>query len=517
MSSTHHRPTVLRSSIVIASFTMGSRALGFVRDVLLAAILGTGAQADAFIVAFRLPNLFRRLFAEGAFAAAFIPSYIAENTKQEQQIFAGQVLGLITLALAALTILAEIFMEQLVFLLAGGFRADPEKFMLAVLFSRITFPYLIFMFLTALYGALLNAAGRFWASSAAPVLLNVILIICLLAAWDQGALAGFWLSVGVAIAGIAQALMMIFAAWRAKILAWPVRFHLSDNTKNFLLLAAPALAAGGVTQLNIIIGTRIASSAPAAVAHLYYAERLYQLPLAVIGIAIGAALLPDLAQKLSQNQFAAARRALIGALEGALLLTLPAACALLAIAEPTIAALFEYGRFRPADRIASALVLMGFAIGLPAFVLQRLLSSTFFARRDTKRPFYYALIAIIFNVAASLTLFPYWGAVGIAVATSFAAWIYAGLLFFYAARQNWVGWEKANSINLALIASASLFMAAALYVMQYLYMMPDAGWRRAAYLAALVILGLAIYASACHIFKLINWQNLKQGFHRISE
>ncbi len=508
-------PTVLRSSVVIGTLTMGSRTLGFARDVLLAIILGTGAQADAFIVAFRLPNLFRRLFAEGAFAAAFIPSYIAEATQQEQKIFAGRVLGLITLALAALTIFAEIFMEQIVFLLAGGFRATPEKFELAILFSRITFPYLIFMFLTALYGALLNAAGRFFASAAAPALLNLVLISCLLAAWSQGGLAGLWLSLGVTIAGIAQAFMMIIAAARAKMFAWPLRFNLSENTKKFLTLAAPALAAGGVTQLNIIIGTRIASSAPAAVAHLYYAERLYQLPLAVIGIAIGAALLPDLARKISQNQIADAQRAMNRAFEGAMILTLPAALALAVIAEPIISALFEYGRFSADDRASSALVLIGFALGLPAFVLQRLLSAAFFARRDTKRPFYYSLSAIIFNVAASLTLFPYFGAMGIALATSLASWVYVGLLFRTAAQNDWIGWQKASSIKLTLMMISSLLMAATLYAMQYMYSniysMPEAGWMRILYLVALVILGLALYAAACHIFKLINWHELKQG------
>ncbi len=508
------RSSLFRSSIVIGSVTLISRALGFVRDVLLAAILGTGAQADAFIVAFRLPNLFRRLFAEGAFAAAFIPSYIAGETHQERKIFAGRVLSLLSLALVVLTILAEIFMEELVFLLAGGFSSAPEKFALAVLFSRIMFPYLVFMFLTALYGAVLNAAGRFLASSAAPVLLNLILIVSLLAAWLQGGLAGFWLSVGVSVAGIAQAVMMFFAASRAQLFVWPRRFHLSPQIKNFLLLAGPALAAGGVTQLNIIIGTRIASSQPAAVAHLYYAERLYQLPLAVIGIAIGVALLPDLAQKISEHQADAARRALRRALEGAMILTLPAALGLIAAATPIIAALFEYGRFSAADTQASALVLIGFAFGLPAFVLQRILSQAFFARRDTRRPFHYALAAIALNVAASLALFPYWGAAGIALATSLAAWAHSGFLFQYAARQDWIGWEKAHSKKLAFIFLAALFMGAVLFVIQSIYALPAAGLTRISYLAMLVIFGLAIYAISCHILKLINWSDLKQEFRR---
>ena len=500
------QPSLFKSSFIIGGLTMMSRIFGLIRDVFLAALLGSSAQADAFIVAFRLPNLFRRLFAEGAFSAAFIPIYAAERS-EAQAAFAGHILSIVSLALLLLTILAEIFMEGLVFLLAGGFADDPDKFALAVLLSRIMFPYLICMFLTALYGAVLNAAFRFVAAAAAPILLNLVLIGAALASWIWGGAAVFYLSWGVALAGIAQAAMMIAACARAGLMPFPLRFTFTPAIRKFFTLLMPALATGGVVQINILVGTRIASSAPSAVSHIYYAERLYQLPLAVIGIAIGAALLPALAQTIHDPQ--TARRATNRALEGALLLTLPASAALIIIAEPIIAALFEYGNFTSIDCAASALILIGFAAGLPAFVIQRVLSAAFFARQNTQKPFHYALYAMLINVALSLILFPYLGAFGIAVATSLAAWAQAFALL-RRARQNL--WLEPLWRPVLLIMIAAVCMTAALYGCQILYPLPDASQQRILYLAALIIFGLLIYLALCHMLKLVRLSQLKREF-----
>ena len=487
-----------------------SRVFGLARDVLLALVLGVGAQADAFVIAFRLPNLFRRLFAEGAFAAGFIPVY-SSMREEERKHFAAVVLSFISLFLLGLTIIAEIFMEELVFLLAGGFDVSSDKFALAVLCARITFPYLVFMFLTALYATLLNVGGRFLASSTTPILLNIALIIACLTLWqfNQSENAAFYLSLAIIIAGIAQVAMIIFAAARANLLVLPKKITITQKLKEFFNLLLPALAAGGVVQLNIIIGTRIASSQESAVAQLYYAERLYQLPLAIIGIALSLALLPALAAQIENKT--QVQNALARAMEGAMLLTLPAAAALAIIAEPIIAALFEYGAFNETARINTALILAAFALGLPAFVAQKILSAACFAHHDTKTPLYFSALALVVNVCLALLWFPLWGAAAIALATSLAAWANALGLWFVAARQKWIVTKPLYKTFLAQ-AAVSALMAGALFAIQSFYPLPELYLIRIFYLVALVLIGLVIYSFICHIVKLVNVKEIKKEF-----
>jgi putative peptidoglycan lipid II flippase len=425
-----------RAFATVGAMTILSRVLGFIRDVLIAATLGAGPIADAFFVAFRVPNLFRRLFAEGAFDAAFIPLFATRFHGEGGEIaarrFAEQALAGLTLALVAFTLLGEIAMPWLMLLLAPGFAADPAKLALAVLLGRIALPYLLCMSLVALYSGVLNALGRFAVAALAPTLLNIVLILVLLALigfghGDQNATA-IALAWGIALAGLLQVVVVAVAAAKASMrLAFrPPR--LDADMRRLLLLAAPGLVAGGMTQLTVLINTVIASLQDRVVSWLYYADRLFQLPLGVIGVAIGVVLLPELSHKLRSGDHSAAIASENRALEIALLLTLPAATALLVAAGPIVRVLFEHGAFSAVDAKATAAMLAALALGLPAFVLIKVFHPGFFAREDTKTPMLYAGIGMAANIGLGLMLFVILGAVGLALATSVAGWLQVALL-----------------------------------------------------------------------------------------
>jgi putative peptidoglycan lipid II flippase len=425
-----------RAFATVGAMTGISRVLGFIRDVLVAAVLGAGPVADAFFVAFRIPNLFRRIFAEGAFSAAFIPLFAkhhhGEGGEAAGRAFAEQALACLTLALIVFTIFGEIFMPWLMLLLAPGFFADPEKLDLAVLLARISLPYLLCMSLAALYSGILNALGKFAAAAFAPSLLNVVLIIVLvglIALGEEGhCRAAVALAWGISISGALQVLIVMAAAARAGMRLAPRLPRFSEDMKRLLALGAPAVIAGGVTQIAAILTTIIASLQDRVVSWLYYADRLFQLPLGIIGVAIGVVLLPDLSRKLRADDHAAALESENRSLEVALLLTLPASVALLVAAHPIVSVLFERGAFASEDANATAAMLAALAPGLPAYVLIRVLHPGFFAREDTKAPMLYAGIGMAANAALSLVLFLAIGPVGIAVGTTIAGWLQVALL-----------------------------------------------------------------------------------------
>ena len=341
---------LLKAFATVGSFTMMSRVLGFVRDILMAAVLGSGAVADAFFVAFRIPNLFRRVFAEGAFNSAFVPLFARrlEGQGQEQaRKFAEQVASFLVFVLIVLTALAEIFMPWIMFAMAWGFSDTPEKFDLAVAMTRITFPYLIFVSLLALFSGILNAFGKFAAAAFAPVLLNVvfILVLAVLASGGSGAseFSGLVLASAVTVAGVLQLLVVMFASRQIGMVLRIRPPRLTPGVKRLLALGIPGVIAGGITQINIIIGTFIATLQDGAVSWLYYADRLYQLPLGVVGIAIGVVLLPDLSRKFQEGNRVAAFESQNRSLEFSLILTLPAALALFIIPHEIISVLFERG------------------------------------------------------------------------------------------------------------------------------------------------------------------------------
>lgn len=423
---------LLRAVVTVGGFTMASRVLGFIRDVLIAAVLGAGPVADAFFVALRLPNLFRRLFAEGAFNAAFIPVFsgeLAQGGARRAAEFAERVLSLMLIVLTAITIAAELAMPWFVTALAPGFTQRPDSFALAVEMARITFPYLWLITLASLMGAILNALDRFAAAAAAPCLLNIIMIGALLFFADALETPGHVLSVAVTVAGLAQLAMMGWALKRAGYELRLVMPRLDPAVVRVLKLLGPGAVGAGVMQINLLIGTLIASLLPTgAIAYLYYADRIYQLPLGVIGVAMGTALLPRLSRSLKNGDAADASRALNRGLELALFLTLPAAVALAVIPEAIVTVLFERGAFTAEDAQATGLVLAAYAFGLPAFVLVKVLSPGFFAREDTKTPVQIAAVSVAANIALGFALYRPFGAVGLALSTSLASWINTVLL-----------------------------------------------------------------------------------------
>ncbi|MEX3016584.1 murein biosynthesis integral membrane protein MurJ [Gymnodinialimonas hymeniacidonis] len=431
---------LLAGFFTVGFWTLCSRILGFVRDILLAAFLGTGPVNEAFLVAFSLPNLFRRFFAEGAFNTAFVPLFSKKvEGGEDAQTFAQDAFSGLATILIVLTLVATAAMPWLVLAMAGGFAAD-ERLELATDYGRITFVYILFISLAALFSGVLNALGRFAAAAAAPVLLNIILVAAMLGAeWFQPdgkmtslvypeeryATALAW---GVPLAGIAQLVLVWFAAERAGIRIRPRLPRLTPDMKKLAIIALPAMLAGGVVQINLLVGRQVASFFDGAIAWLYYADRLYQLPLGMVGIAIGIVLLPDLSRRLRAGDAEGGRNALSRAAEISMVLTVPAAVALAVIPVPLISVLFERGQFASDDTAATALALTVYAIGLPAFVLQKVLQPLYFAREDTRTPFRFAVVAMVVNAVVAIGLALLIGFLGAAIATTAAAWVMVALL-----------------------------------------------------------------------------------------
>ncbi len=517
-----------RAFATVGGLTMVSRVLGFARDILIAAVLGTGWVADAFFVAFRFPNLFRRLFGEGAFNSAFVPLFakrLEGEGPEAARSFAEEALAGLLFVLLLLTALAEAAMPWLMYVLAPGFSGSPDKFDLAVLLTRIAFPYLLCMSLVALLSGALNALGRFSAAAAAPILLNVVLIAAMLLAAGLGLHnapeSGVILAWGVAVAGVVQLGALWMAARRAGLRFRMKAPRLSADMRHLVRLGVPGLFSGGVTQLNIVVGTVIASLQAGAVSYLYSADRLYPLPLGIVGVAVGVVLLPDLARNLRAGNHASAMDNQNRSVEFALLLTLPAAAALAVAAEPIIRVLFERGAFRAADTLPTAAALAAFAFGLPAFVLIKVVQPGFFAREDTRTPMRYAVWNMALNVLGSVALFFLFQAlgwmphVGIAIATTLSGWANVWLLWATLKRRGHLQADDRLRRNVAMIGLSSAVMGAAVWALAALPAAPylQASTGVAAQIVALGLVltaGLVIYALAIQATGVIRWGDFLQ-------
>ncbi|KAA0968562.1 murein biosynthesis integral membrane protein MurJ [Aureimonas fodinaquatilis] len=439
---------LLSKFATVGGATLVSRIFGFVREMLMASALGIGPVADAFNLAFRFPNLFRRFFAEGAMNSAFVPLFskaLEEKGEAAARDFATQVFSFLTVVLFALTVPAIIFMPFLVrTVIAPGLNvcideaalqqalSCEDRFGITVAFSRIMFPYLASMSLVAMVGGILNAYRRFFAAAAAPALLNVVLIgVLVWALWDgQDTRAlGFAMSWGVLVAGVAQFVMVTVAMRMAGFSVALRRPRWTPDLKRLLVLAGPAALIGGITQINLFVGQAIASFKPGAVSILTYADRPYQLPLGMVGVAIGVVLLPELSRALKGGRLDEAQHTQNRSLEFALFLTLPAAVALFIIPEPIIRIIYERGAFTPSTTAAVAAVLGIYALGLPAFVMIRVFTPGYFAREDTRRPMMVTMASAGANTVLSVALFYVMAEQGIALATSLAGWLNALLLF----------------------------------------------------------------------------------------
>lgn len=422
-----------RNLFTVSGLTVLSRVAGFARDTLTALLLGTGLAADAFFVAQRLPNLFRSLFAEGAFAAAFVPLYTREAQAEGQaaaQQFAGQALALLLAVLIPFTLLMFVFMPYVIAVIAPGFGDEPEKYQAAIHFSRITFPYLLLISVTALQGGVLNAQGRFGPAAAAPIAFNLVLIAALFLAqmfqWPVGETQSW----AITVAGLVQAGWLAFSCRRAGVAIPLLRPRLTEAGRRLFKQVGPGALGAGATQINLLVSTGLASLLPTgAVSYLYYADRLNQLPLGIVGIAVATTLLPVLSRHAQNGDAEKVRHYMSRAIEFCLALGLPATVGLGVAALPIIQTLFEHGAFTHAAAIATSHALMAYALGIPAFLLVKVFSARFFARHDTKTPVRIALIAMAANIVGALALLMPLGHTGIALAASLATWVNAGLLF----------------------------------------------------------------------------------------
>jgi putative peptidoglycan lipid II flippase len=435
---------LVKATATIGGLTLISRVAGFIRDMLMARFVGAGMAADAFLIAFRLPNLFRALFAEGAFSAAFVPMFNRQmgadgGDMSAAKRFAEDVLAVLLPVLVIFTVIMVIAAGPVVYALTGGFPdASPDKFSLTVDFTRLTFPYLLLISLVSLMGGILNSIGRFWVNAAAPILLNLALIAGLVffGSTDDVETARVQ-ALCVSIAGILQFAWLLWACLAADIKLRLRRPRLNDKVRQLLRIVWPAALGAGAVQFNLLISTALAARFldQGAVSYLYYADRLNQLPLGIIGIGVGTALLPALSRHLGSGDDTAAARTQNRAIELVLILTLPAAAALAVSSVPIIRGLLEHGRFLAADTSATAAALSAFALGLPAYVLIKVLTPGFYAREDTRTPVRIAVASMLVNLAGNLALIWALGHVGIALSTALAAWVNAIALWVVLVRR----------------------------------------------------------------------------------
>lgn len=487
----------------VGGLTLVSRATGFVRDIVLAAVLGAGPVADAFFVALRLPNHFRAIFAEGAFNAAFVPAYARirqQGGADPAKLFADRVFTILFGCVGFLVVVALLFTPEVISLLAPGFSEDPGRFALAVELTRITFPYLLLMSLVTLYGGILNALARFAAAAAAPILLNLSMIATLAVAvfFPTPGHAAAW---GVFIAGILEVLLVGGDTLRNGVMTafrWP---KWDADVKRFFHALGPATIGSAGLQIALFADTIIASFlAAGALSALYYADRLNQLPIGVIGIAVGTVLLPEMASRIAAGDEAGARHAQNRAIELTLLLSIPCVVAFLLVPDLIMRALFMRGKFTAADASAAGQTLAAYALGLLPFVLIRSATATFLARGDTATPMKASLTAVGVNVGfkAAFYYFTALAQVGLALATSIGAWLNLGLVIWFAARQGHFAFDPPLRSAAARLAAAGVALAVVLSLAQG----PVAGlfaswtsWRDESTLALLAAIGAAVYGA----------------------
>jgi putative peptidoglycan lipid II flippase len=487
---------LIKSTGTFSFFTIISRLLGYVRDILIAVFLGAGPLADAFFVAFRIPNTFRRLFSEGTFNAAFVPSYSSVlNKKKEAQIFANNIFNLLVVGLFFLVLIIEILMPLFVFLIAPGFEGDYKKMELAITLTRITFPFLMFISLASFFSAILNSHNKFAVASAAPIILNILLIGVLLFGKILNDQLVHYLSYAVTLSGILQFIYLYLFVKKYFSPKFKLYIKIDRKVKIFFRKLLPSIFSSGVTQINILVGTIIASFQASAVSYLYYADRIYQINLAIAGIAIGTVILPQLSRHVQNNKKEKINLIQNKALELSLFLSIPAAIALLIASEEIISSLFGYGSFDEESAKNSGKALFYFAIGLPAFSLIKVFSTFFFARHNTKIPFYISLMSVLLNVFISIAFFKEIGFLIIPIATTISSWVNAVLLFIFLKMDSLFSFNSVFIIRFIKILIASVLMGIFFNYVIYFFndkLIYQASFK-AFYLVGTIILGLTFY------------------------
>jgi putative peptidoglycan lipid II flippase len=508
-----------RSLGSIGGLTLASRVLALVRDSLQARYVGANFASDAFLVAFRLPNMFRAFFAEGAFSAAFIPMFnrkLADGGRGPAFEFAERALAVLFAFLAVMTVVMLVAAWPLTAALSGGFhKQNPshEEFAFAVELSRITIPYLMLICLASLFGGILNSLDKFWVNAAAPILLNIAMVAALFLFNGTPFETARAQAVAVPIGGVLQLIWLAVACRAAGVSLRPRLPRLDPEVRKLMKLILPAAVGAGAVQLNLVISTALSGYllGEGSISYIYYADRLNQLPLGMIGIGLGTILLPTISRLLGKGEEVEAMETQNRGMELALFLTLPAMVALIVAAEPIVRGLFQYGHFDAADTVACAWALAGFSIGLPAYVLVKVLTPGYYARQDTKTPVRYAIISVVVNIVANLILIPLIGYIGPPLATAISSTVNVVLLYRMLAKRGHFVADAQLKRRLPRLALAAVLMGGALYGFDWL-LDPWLNGTMVARYGALVVLvgaGCAVYAVACFVTGAFRLSDLK--------
>ena len=504
---------LLSSASIFSFFTIISRILGYLRDILIAIFLGASIFADAFFVAFRLPNTFRRLFAEGTFNAAFIPSYTSAKIKNQKigKKFADDVLSLIVVILIFIVTLAEIFTPFLVYLIAPGFIEDDFKFKLAVELTRITFPFLLFVSLSSFFSGILNSNNKFAIAAAAPIILNVILIVSILFSYFLNLNTAKQLSYGVTLAGIIQLIFLIIFTTKFYKPNIKLSFKINSKVKFFFKKLLPSIFSSGVTQINILIGTIIASFQSGAVSYLYYADRVYQINLAIAGIAVGTVSLPVLSKAFQTKNYSKVSNIQNKSIQLSLLLSIPASIGLIIASEEIVNVLFGYGSFSIKDVELTSKALMFFGYGVIAFALVKILANFFFARDDTKTPFYISSFIVFLNILISISFFRNIGFLIIPIATSISTWIGVAIYLFFLKKNHYLHLQnKLIKNTLRIIVSTVVMSSVLVFALEEYSSYLDYKYAyKSIYLFSIVAFVGIVYLLSCYLLGLLKIKNYK--------
>ena len=524
--------SLIKSIATVASGTALSRIVGFIRDVLIARFLGASMMADAFFVALRFPNLFRSLFAEGTLNVAFVPllsGQIQTKGEQKARVFARNVFGFLFYVLLIFTIVMEIFMPDMMFVLAPGFEEIEGKLPLTTALSRITFPFLIFVSLVSLLAGMLNAVGKFWAAAFTPTILNLTMIasLFLISPFLATPYApAYALSIGVLLAGIIEFVFLFYHIKKAGLLIGlisPIKalFHVSCEVKTLLKKMAPGVLGSGVYQINLFFDTFLVSFVGAgAISWLNYAHHLFQLPVGIIGTAVGTALLPVLSKHIKLNDLKSANEQLNRSLEVSIAMSISSMIGLMLLAEPIVRILFERGIFTSTDSVNTAYALLVFAIGLPAYMLTKTLSPFFFAKGDTKTPVKIAIFGVFLNVVLALIFMQFWGYLGIALATGVTVWINAGQYVIRLKKQGVVSLDALAKYRLPRILGAAFLMALTLIGLKFLFNIYVPDWETQNgilsifLLSVLIFVGMFVFAISIILLKGILLSDIKKLLRR---
>ncbi|MDC3232840.1 murein biosynthesis integral membrane protein MurJ [Pelagibacteraceae bacterium] len=504
---------LLSSTYIFSFFTLISRVLGYFRDILIAIFLGASIYADAFFVAFRLPSTFRRLFAEGTFNAAFIPSYtlIKDKDKKKGKKFANEVFSLLILILFIIILFAEIFMPYLVYLIAPGFLENSQKFNLAVELSRITFPFLLFVSLSSFFSGVLNSNNKFAAAAAAPIILNIFLILSLIISFFFNLNFAKQLSYSVTLAGIIQLMFLIYFTKKYYKPSFELKSKISSKVKYFFTKLLPSILSSGVTQINILVGTIIASFETSAISYLYYADRIYQINLAIAGIAVGTVSLPILSKAIQKKSIEKISNIQSRSIELSLLLSIPASLGLILASEEIVNALFGYGSFTRENIEMTAGALKYFGYGIPAFALIKILSNLFFARNNTKTPFYISIFIVLLNIGVSVTFFNKVGFIIIPIATSISTWFGVIIYMYLLNYKNYLLLKKYLLKNIFKIILSTILMSLLLmFFLDYYEAYLDYTHKyKSIYLMLIVGFVTGVYLISCHLTGVLKTKNFK--------